>query len=185
MALPQPDKHYTWSDYERWDDDVRYELINGIPYMMSPAPSLVHQAISSELHLQLALFLKGKSCKVFSAPCDVRLNANEGDDTVVQPDLLVVCDMSKLDGKACIGAPDLVIEISSPSTSRRDKWMKFNLYQAAGVREYWIVDADTQTVQACLLRDGEYIMKAYADADIAPVCVLEGCTINLADVFAE
>ena len=184
MALPQPDKHYTWSDYEGWNDDVRYELLDGIPYMLS-APLLIHQSIVVELTLQLASFLKGKSCKLFTAPCDVRLNANDGDDTVVQPDLLVVCDMSKLDGKACVGAPDLVIEVMSPSSSRQDKVIKFNLYRKADVREYWIVDADTRTVQICILKDGNYIIEAYADTDIAPVHILKDCSINLADVFAE
>ncbi|MCL1852402.1 MAG: Uma2 family endonuclease [Peptococcaceae bacterium] len=182
MASFQPDKRYTYSDYLSWDDGVRYELIDGIPYMLA-APSQAHQAISAELTFQFVSFLKGKPCKVFAAPFDVRLNARDGDDTVVQPDLLVVCEMSKLDGKACVGAPDMVVEIMSPSSSRQDKMVKLNLYKKAGVREYWIVDGDTQTVQVCILKDGEYIVRAYADT--VPVHIWEGFSINLADVFAE
>ena len=93
--------------------------------------------------------------------------------------------MSKLDGKACVGAPDMAIEILSPATSRQDKVVKLNLYQKAGVREYWIVDTEDKAVQVCILKDGEYIVKAYTDADTAPVNILDGCSINLADVFAE
>ncbi|MCL1918437.1 MAG: Uma2 family endonuclease [Peptococcaceae bacterium] len=184
MSFPKEDERYTYADYEKWDDEIRYELIDGVPYMLA-APSQTHQTISGELYFQLAGFLKGKQCKVFYAPFDVRLTANDKDDTVVQPDLLVVCDMPKLDGKACVGAPDMAIEILSPSSSRQDKVVKLNLYQKAGVREYWIVDVEDKAVQVCILRDGEYIVKAYTDADIAPVHVLEGCSINLADVFAE
>ena len=184
MASPQPNERYTWSDYKNWDDEVRYELIDGVPYMLA-APSQTHQAIIVELTFQLAGFLKGRPCKVFVAPFDVRLNADDKDDTVVQPDLLVVCDMSKLDGRACVGVPDMVIEILSPSSSQQDRVVKYNLYQKTGVREYWIVNTHDRTVQACILKDGEYVVKAYADTEIAPVHVLEGCTINLADVFAE
>ena len=184
MSLARPDKQCTYSDYVNWDDDIRCELIAGIPHMMS-SPSEAHQAISFELTRQLGNFLMGKPCKAFAAPFDVRLNANDADDTVVQPDILVVCDMSKLDGKACAGAPDLVIEILSPSSARLDKVIKYRLYQNAGVREYWIVDVETKTVQVCVLKNGEYFMKAYTDIDSAPVDVLEGCIIGLSDVFAE
>ena len=184
MSLVQPDKHYTYSDYVSWDDDIRYELINGIAYMLA-APSQTHQTICSELHLQIGNFLKGKPCKVFFAPFDVRLNAADGDDIVVQPDLLVVCDMSKLDGKACVGAPDMIIEVISPSTARQDRLVKLQIYQKAGVREYWIVDVETKTVQVFTLKNGEYTVQAYADTDAAPVHVLEDCTLNLPEVFAE
>jgi Uma2 family endonuclease len=185
MALVHPDQHYTYSDYISWDDDVRYELIDGVPYMLS-APLREHQRTCVQLTRQLGNFLEGKPCEVIAAPFDVRLNADEGDDTVVQPDLIVVCDMTKLkDNKACIGAPDLVIEVLSPSSARRDRVKKFNLYQKTGVREYWIVDVDTKTVQVCILKNDEYITKAYEDTDTVPVHVLEGCTISLPDVFAE
>ena len=182
MNVLSEDKRYTYADYCSWDDDTRWELIDGIPYAMS-APTQAHQTVGGEIFTQLHNFLKGKPCKVFYAPFDVRLNANEGDDTVVQPDLLVVCDDSKLDGKACVGAPDMVVEILSPSTSRHDKLLKFNAYQRAGVREYWLVDPDSRTLSVYILKDGAYMARAYADTDDVPVEVLDGCEINLPDVF--
>ena len=186
MAMPRQNKRYTYADYCTWDDSERWELIEGAPYAMSPAPSSVHQGISREIAGQLFNFLKGKPCRLFTAPFDVRLNADREDDTVVQPDLVVICDRSKIDDRGCKGAPDLVVEILSPSTARMDKLLKFNQYQQAGVREYWIVDPDTKTVQVCLLNDnGVYVVVAYGDADNAPISVLTGCEINLRDVFAE
>jgi len=187
MNMPLPkEEYFTFADYQKWEDGVRYELIDGVPYMMSPAPSWKHQSISSEFHRQFANFLKGKPCKVLTAPFDVRLNgAGDNDDTVVQPDLLVVCDRSKLDEAGCNGAPDMVIEILSPSTARHDRLIKFQQYRQAGVREYWIVDPDTKSVQACLLENGKYTVTAYGDTDTAPVNVLDGCMINFKDVFAE
>lgn len=186
MPLPQENERYTYADYCTWDDSERWELIEGIPYAMSPAPAPRHQAISGELHAQLHAFLKGKPCKLYAAPFDVRLNADDEDDTVVQPDLVVICDSSKIDDKGCKGAPDLVIEILSPSTARHDRMVKFQQYQQAGVREYWIVDPDTKTVQVSILRDGLYFTRMYADTEAAaPVEVLEGCTVDLREVFAE
>ena len=183
MSMPQPNGKYTYADYCTWDDSERWELIDGVPYAMAPAPTWQHQGISVVLSGQLREFLKGKPCNVFTAPFDVRLNANDEDDTVVQPDLVVICDRSKLSGTGCIGAPDLVIEILSPSTARHDKWIKLQQYQLAGVREYWIVDPDSQTVSAHLLENGKYTVAAYGDS--APVTVLPGCEINLEDVFAD
>lgn len=182
MPLPQENQKYTYADYFTWDDSERWELIDGVPYAMSPAPSQVHQEISGELFGQLREYLKRKPCKAFHAPFDVRLNAADEDNIVVQPDLLVVCDSSKLDGKSCKGAPDLVIEILSPSTARTDRITKLNKYQQAGVREYWIVDPDTQTIQVCFFERGT--VKGYTDSDIVPVGILPGCEINLHDVFS-
>jgi len=185
MPLQRENERYTYADYCKWDDSERWELIDGVPYAMAPAPTQQHQEISSEIHRQLANFLKGKPCKVFHAPFDVRLNADGKDDTVCQPDLLVVCDSAKLDGKCCNGAPDLVIEILSPSTARLDRMVKFQQYLRAGIPEYWIVDPETKTVQVCILQGGVYVAHMYADTDITQVAVLEGCTISLPDVFAE
>jgi Uma2 family endonuclease len=192
MNAPQPGKRYTYADYVTWDDGVRYELIDGIPHvmsfteeMMAPAPAWVHQGICAELLYQLKKFLKGKTCKVFSAPFDVRLFADKGDGTVVQPDITVVCDRSKLQGTGCAGAPDMVIEILSPSSFRQDRFVKFLKYQEAGVREYWIVDPEDQTVFAHVLHDGKYFTNAYGNTGAVPVHVLDGCTIDLAEVFAE
>lgn len=179
MPLPQQNESYTYSDYCTWDDGERWELIDGVPYAMSPAPSSTHQAISGELFGQLRDYLKGKPCKVYHAPLDVRLKAEEEDDTVVQPDLVVICDRSKIDEKGCKGTPDLAIEILSPSTARMDRVLKFQLYQRAGVREYWIVDPTIQSVQVCVLQNGAYVTSVYTEADMLPVTVLEGCSIQL------
>ena len=191
LYSPEQDRRYTYDDYAAWDDGKRWELIDGIPYAMS-APTTAHQRISGELHWQTRSFLRGKACEVFAAPFDVRLNADEGDDTVVQPDLLVVCDRAKLDEKGCKGAPDFIIEILSASTVQHDRVVKFNLYRDAGVREYWIVDPDTKLVEAYRLEDGRYQMEdrqyrstQYAGTDNAPVQVLPGLEISLPDVFAE
>ena len=185
MPTPMQNERYTYADYCAWDGSERWELIAGIPYAMSPAPNWRHQGISMNLGRNLGNFLKGKPCKVFAAPFDVRLNAAYEDDIVVQPDLVVICDRSKLSGTGYSGIPDLVIEILSPSTARHDRWVKFRLYQQAEVREYWLVDPDTKTVQVCILHDGLYVTYMYADTDTAPVSVLPGCEINLGDVFAE
>jgi len=197
MPLPQENRKYTYADYLSWPENERIEIIDGIPYhtyggqitegapVMQAAPARVHQEISGEVFRQLANFLKDKSCKVYAAPFAVRLNADDSDDTVLEPDITVVCDKSKLDEKGCKGAPDVVVEILSPSTGRKDRMIKFQKYQQAGVREYWIVDPDTKTVQVCILEGGRYFTSVHADTDTAPVTVLPGCTINLYEVFAE
>lgn len=181
-ALADYKRHYTYADYIKWDDDTRWELINGIPYKIS-APSRQHQEISIRLSSALFNFLKGKHCKVYSAPFDVRLNPDTLDDTVVQPDIVVICDHSKLDDAGCKGVPDMVIEILSPSTSRYDRTTKFNRYREAGVREYWIVDPETKTLAVHILKGSDYITHGYTDLDTTPVHVLDGCKINLGEVF--
>lgn len=194
MPLQQEKRKYTYTDYLSWPEDERIEIIDGVPYhtyggpiiegapVMQAAPSRAHQEISVEMVRQLANFLKGKPCKVYSAPFAVRLNE---DETVLEPDIAVVCDSSKLNDKGCKGAPDLVVEILSPSTARKDRMVKLQRYQQAGVREYWIVDPDTKTVQVCILENGRYFVTAYADNDTAPVKVLDGCSIDLREVFSE
>jgi Uma2 family endonuclease len=178
------DERYTYSDYASWDDGKRYELIDGVIYLMSPAPTPAHQTICGELHAQLHSFLRGKPCKVFIAPLDVRLDAASGDNTVVQPDILVVCDQAKVKGKNCKGVPDMVIEVLSLSTLGRDKVVKFNKYLQAGVREYWIVDPEGRNVTVNILKNGEYISKAYGGEETVPVNVLNGCQVDLKLVFA-
>ena len=186
MEALQLEEHYcTYADYRKWDDGERWELVDGKAYAMYPAPSWKHQGILGELHGQIRNYLKGKPCKVFVAPFDVRLNADAGDDTVVQPDIVVICDRTKIGGTGCVGTPDMVIEILSPSTSAHDRIIKYKLYLQYGVREYWIVDPDDKSVTAHVLDNGRYYTSAYADSDIAPVHVLEGCKINLTEVFEE
>jgi Uma2 family endonuclease len=185
MLALQPQKHHTYTDYAGWDTDERYELIDGVPYLMSPAPTWRHQDISGALFTQLRNFLKGKPCKVFHSPFDVRLNYDKDDDTVVQPDILVYCDKSKLEGTGGKGAPDFIIEITSPSTANRDRYVKFNKYLQAGVREYWIVDPDNKTVTAHVLQNGKYITSAYGEEDMIDVHVLDGCRIDMKEAFEE
>jgi Uma2 family endonuclease len=175
---------YTYAEYLTWGNEKRYEIIEGIPYAMA-SPSQAHQEIVGEIFNQLYNFLKGKPCKAFVAPFDVRLNVNSFDDTVVVPDILVVCDKSKLNGKSLKGAPDLIIEILSPFNVRHDTVKKYRQYQKAGVKEYWIVDPVTQTVQVHTLENGRYIGRTYNDDDIIPVHTLNGCKINLTDVFYD
>ena len=184
MDALRQDKHYTYADYLTWGDEVRYELIDGVPYLLA-APGTAHQRVSREIFKHLAVFLTGKPCEVFSAPYDVRLNAHEGDDTVVQPDILVVCDKSKLDDKGCVGAPDMVIEILSPTNESHDRLVKFNQYLRAGVREYWIVSPDSKLVSVHILRDRQYVTMAYGETNTVPVHVLDGCTIEFSDIFVE
>jgi len=176
-------EYYTYDDYEKWDDDKRYELIDGHAYMMS-APSIEHQKILVELIKQFAVFLTGKTCKVFAAPCNVCLNGKgDEEDTVVQPDIFIVCDESKLDKKRCNGAPDMVIEILSPSTSKMDLFVKLKKYQNAGVREYWIADPEAKAVNVHILENGHYVIHPYESDETITVTVLDGCTITLTDVF--
>jgi len=179
------EKRYTYTDYASWNDDEHWELIDGVAYAMAPGPSEPHQGVSNGLTWQLNNYLRGKPCKVRSAPFDVRLNADGADDTVVQPDIMVICDISKIKHEGCVGAPDLVVEILSPSSTRHDTHRKFCAYQKAGVKEYWIVNPETKTVQTHILSSGEYITRVYADSDEVPVSVLDGCIIKMQDVFEE
>lgn len=183
MALPKEKEKYTFADYCEWDDSERWELIDGVAYAMAP-PSIPHQGISVELCFQLGSFLRGKPCKVYTTP-GVRLNIETTDDTVLIPDIVVVCDHSKISKTAINGAPDLVIEILSPSTAKFDLHRKFLQYQKSGVREYWIADPETKTVSVYVLHNGAYIAYVYNDEDVVPVRVLDGCEIDLSLVFAD
>ena len=183
--MPERGKYYTYADYETWDEDFSCELIDGIVYDMS-APSQVHQEVSVDLVTQLRTFLRGKACKVFHAPYNVRLNADTKDDIVVQPDILVVCDKKKLkNGKHCIGAPDFIIEIISPSSRQKDRVLKCNRYREAGVKEYWMVYPEERGIDTLVLFEGNYIYRTYCDEDKIPVSVLEGCVIDMKTVFPE
>jgi Uma2 family endonuclease len=190
LALKQEER-FTYGDYVTWDDDERWELIDGVPYNMSPAPRVRHQAISRELVAEFVLYLRGKSCQVFAAPFDVRLpESDERDDlveTVVQPDLSVICDRGKLDEAGCRGAPDLIVEILSPGTAHKDLKVKFDRYERAGVREYWIVDPTGATVQIFILGpEGKYGRPtAFGAGDRITVGILPAMEIDLATVFAE
>lgn len=189
MPLPQ-EQRYSYADLLEWDDAVRYELYFGVPVALA-SPSSIHQDISGEIYFQLKRYLRGKKCRVYYAPIDVRLFEKEGDspedvDFVLQPDLLVVCDERKIDRRGVHGEPDLVIEILSSGTARYDKLIKFNLYQSAGVKEYWIVDPVTRSVCVYVLKDGSYQAGTlYSGNSHVPVGVLENLEIDLSTVFTE
>ena len=176
---------YTYEDYCTWGDSERWELIEGRPYAMAPAPSYPHQSISGKIFYQLAKFLHGKTCEVISAPFDVRLKTKGKKDTVVQPDLLVICDKLLIDEKGCNGAPDMIVEILSPSSVTHDMLIKYGLYLKAGVREYWIVDPGAKTIITHVLKDGAYERKIYDYPDTAQTTILEGCNVELSEVFEQ
>ena len=180
---------YSYADYLQWPEEKLLELIEGAPYMMTPSPSRQHQKIVLELGRQFANFLKGKTCEVNIAPFDVRLSekVTAKDDevfTVVQPDLVVVCNKSKLDDRGCNGAPDLIIEVISPSNAAHDYITKMNLYEKSAVKEYWIVHPVDQIVMVYYLEDGKYGRPLIFDhkdkVDVKTVSELE---IDLEQVF--
>ncbi|TRX70535.1 Uma2 family endonuclease [Carboxylicivirga sp. M1479] len=178
-------KLYTFKDYLSWQFKTRVELIKGRIYKMSPAPSPRHQEVLSALNAELHQFLKAKNCKVFPAPFDVRLDIDKGTvHTVVQPDLSVVCDMSKIDDKGCNGAPDLVVEIISPSTAKKDLHEKYDLYERSGIHEYWIIHPFERTLSVFVLSKGSYVTsKPMTEGDIVQSTILPGFKLNLNDIF--
>jgi Uma2 family endonuclease len=155
-------KHYTFADYLTWMDDKRRELINGRVNMMTPAPSVKHQDILSAINSLFWNYLRNKKCKVFPAPFDARFPSEEGETsnekilTVVQPDICVVCDLSKLDDRGCLGAPDLIVEIISPTSAKNDINEKFKIYEENGVKEYWIIQPNDKTITVFILDNGKY-----------------------------
>jgi Uma2 family endonuclease len=184
-------KLYTYADYRTWMDDKRRELINGIVYLMS-APTRFHAGASAVLHGIFYGFIKKRKgeCKVYHAPFDVRLpkNGETADnkiDTVVQPDICVVCDSKKLDDKGCIGAPDLIVEVQSPSTAKRDLNEKFFKYEKAGVKEYWVVYPKEKALTVFLLqKNGKYNTgTTYEYEGKVPVSIFKGLEIDLKELF--
>jgi Uma2 family endonuclease len=191
QAALKRDAKYTYADYLQWSENERWELIHGVAFNMTPAPSRRHQKISGELFLQFGVFLRGKRCEVYGAPFDVRLPApgesDETSSTVVQPDLVVVCDPGKLDDRGCKGAPELVIEILSPDSVARDQKEKFLLYEQAGVMEYWLVHP-TDRIVTVFHRgaDGAYGRPTvYTPGERVRVGVLPELEIDLGMVFTE
>jgi Uma2 family endonuclease len=180
--------HWTYADYKAWElkPGERYEIIYGEAYAMS-APNAFHQTMLMELSKQIAVFLTGRPCKVYPAPYDVRLFYEEGesDDTVVQPDISVVCDAQKRGSEGCRGAPDLVVEILSPSNTAIEMQRKFEVYRDAGVREYWVLNSKNKSLTVYLFEGNNAITSSYGEKDVAPVTVLEGLSINLEPVFTE
>ena len=200
IPIKKSDHRYTYKEYCSWPDDERWELIDGVAYTMSPAPSSRHQGVSFNLSTQIGLFLQNRSCTAFSAPFDVFLpefpiESENTIDTIVQPDISVICDSTKIIEKGCLGAPDLVVEILSPSTSKRDLNEKFQLYERSGVKEYWIVDIGNKYIRVYHLQtegkdsgkydEGTLIPPAAwgEENSIANSVVLEGFSVDVKELF--
>ena len=186
-------KRYTYGDYLKWQFLERVELFKGRIVKMSPAPNMRHQRVLNDLNAHIWNYLKANNnkCLVFPAPFDVRLPlplkkvTKKKVDTVVQPDITVVCDLSKLDKQGCKEAPDLVVEILSPGNSKKEMRDKFELYQNAGVPEYWLVDPERATVVIYQLgEDQQYFTKQpFTSEDILTSPILKGLKIDLNEIF--
>lgn len=176
---------YTYADYLLWKFEERVELLRGKIFKMSPAPSVRHQKILGNLHLSLAPFFRNSKCQVFLAPFDVRLQ-RKGETqifNVVQPDICVVCDESKLDERGCVGAPDLIVEILSPGNTKKEVKNKFELYQEAGVQEYWIVYPFEENILVNVLENGTYrTLPPIAEDDVVSVR-FKNLKIHTNDIF--
>ncbi len=187
MPLPKPDHKYSYADYLTWDEQERWEILDGIPYMQA-APSRVHQEILVEILNQIANYLKGKPCRVYPAPFCVRLDSEKNDydiKNVVEPDITIVCDSSKLDEKGCKGSPDMIVEILSPSTAKNDRFFKFNKYEKAGVKEYWVVEPDQKLVSVFLLQSSGLYGRPemYTEQYKIKVSIFPDLEIDLKPVF--
>lgn len=189
---PDPSASYTYADYLKWQFEEQMELIRGRIYKMSPAPTPIHQEICSNLNREFSNYLQKKKCKVYPAPFDVRLPVkNRKKDnqvtTVVQPDLSIVCDLSKIDGRGCVGAPDLVVEVLSPGNTHKEVRLKHELYEEAGVKEYWIVYPSEENIAVFLLNeDGKYEgATLYAGKQSILSKAVSGLTIKLKDIFSK
>ena len=201
LSKTKHDNKFTYREYCSWPEDERWELIDGVAYDMCAAPTSNHQRISVRISTNISNWLKGKECEIFSAPFDVMLPIFpiENEDkinTIVQPDISVICDPSKIIEKGCLGAPDLIVEILSPSTSKKDLNEKFGLYEKHGVKEYWVVDPGNKYVRVFhLLMDDKKVGK-YDDGTLIPPAnwredknniaesvVLDGFKVDVKELF--
>lgn len=179
-------EEYTYADYLKWQLKESVELIKGRISLISPAPVRLHQKISMVLSAKIFRFLEGYPCEVYTAPFDVRLTNKDGKESVVQPDISVICDTSKLDARGCVGAPDIVIEILSPSNHKKEMDIKFDLYQESGVKEYWIVEPNSKTVLMYVLENGKFIgLKPFSEGQQLTSTVLTGFYVEVDDVFRD
>lgn len=184
-------QNHTLQNYLERPDNERYEIIHGEVIKMTLPPT-IHQKVRMDIAMPIANFLHDKSSEIFFVPFAARLFEQQDDtpdkvNTVVEPDIMIICDPTRLDDYGCKGAPDMVIEILSPSTMHHDRIVKFELYRRAGVREYWIVDPQNQSVEVYLRDENNDLSphEVYTRGDTAKVTVLDGCTVELAKVFPE
>ena len=178
---------YTYAEYLLWKFEERVELLKGKLFKMS-APSINHQRVSRKLSTKIDNYLEGKRCEVFSAPFDVVLkNPNGEDNTVLQPDLCVVCDPEKLaDGKRCYGAPDWVLEIVSPSNVEKELSKKMHIYEEAGVAEYWVLRPEEKELDIFVLQDNGYIgLKPRFAGEVVSPQKFPDLQINLSEIFSS
>ena len=180
-------KVYTYFDYLKWTFEERVELIKGKIFEMS-APSRIHQKIQFTIGGLLFNYLKDKDCEAYTAPFDVRIPRKLADDrdiiTVLQPDACVICDRSKLDDKGCLGAPDIVVEILSPGNNKRDLKYKYEIYEEAGVKEYWVLDPVEKSMLCYTLADGQFVgSKFLYSGDVFQSHVLSGFSLDLDELF--
>ncbi|MBT0811505.1 Uma2 family endonuclease [Litoribacter ruber] len=179
---------YSYADYLSWEMDEMVEIIKGKVFKWTAAPNRIHQKVVNQLSFELNKFLNGKQCELYPAPFDVRLptksKKNEDIFTVVQPDLCVICDKSKLDDAGCIGAPDLIVEILSPGNNRKELYHKYEVYRESGVKEYWLVHPFEHTLLIYTLKNGAYAAsRLYGKGDIVESSVLKGFQLDLEEFF--
>ncbi|MBL7797284.1 MAG: Uma2 family endonuclease [Saprospiraceae bacterium] len=191
LSQLDPNGTYTYADYLLWQFEERVELLRGKIRQMA-APSRKHQGISIRLSKPFINSLWKSPCKVYAAPFDVRLTRfnkaqNKDVTTVVQPDLCVICDPAKLDDRGCIGAPDLIVEILSPGNSRTEMKDKFELYQEAGVLEYWVVSPIERTIQVWKLNEaGIYIgLQPNVEGDLVTTPIIPNLEVDVTEVFLD
>jgi Uma2 family endonuclease len=189
LAL-RDDVRHTYGEYLTWPEDVRYELIDGVAYLMAPAPTTSHQEVVLDVASQIKRCLQGRPCRVLVAPVDVRLpkgdEADEAIDTVVQPDVLVVCDPAKIGERGVRGAPDWILEVLSPATAGHDQVRKRRIYERSGVREYWMVHPADRVLTVYRLEGGAY---GKPDTQLlegeTPVAALPGVTVAWDELAAR
>jgi Uma2 family endonuclease len=188
-----PTAQYTYADYLLWQFSERVELIKGY-FLQMAAPNTKHQRISFVMSRVLGNYFYKTACQVFVAPFDVRfydqqksLKANKDIYTVVQPDLCIICDKSKLDERGCLGAPDWIIEILSPGNSKKEMRQKYALYEEQGVKEYWIIHPNEQTLfQFVLNEQGKYqLHNMFAEDDLVPSYLFPDLMVDLKEAFED
>jgi Uma2 family endonuclease len=183
--------NYSYADYLTWEMEEMVELIKGKVFKKAAAaPRRIHQRLAGNLYYNIRQFLHGEKCQVYFAPFDVRLPVKSKKDdkifTVVQPDICVVCDLEKLDDKGCVGAPDLVVEVLSPGNKQLELQHKYEVYEESGIKEYWLVEPEGQTLLIYTLVQGKYqSSRLMTLGDIAKPSVIKGFALDLSDYFSE
>lgn len=180
MVFPQERKPFTYAEYVQLSDGDRYEMIDGKLYNMTPAPTPKHQQVVTLLSAEFVTHSRGKTCRVFVSPIDVCFSNDEW----VQPDIVTVCDSNKISDERIIGPPDIIVEVLSPSTAKKDRLIKYRRYEQAGVHEYWIVDPVHEYVEVHVLKDGAYqLYGTYFKGDAIPVQLFGHFSIHADNIF--